>query len=472
MKKYLFTLISVAVFSTLFCRGTQRSETAGITVIEGATVIDGVSDAPIRDAILVIDGERISRIGRRGSFQPPENAQVIRMPGKTIIPGMFNLHGHVAMIEGMEGKVEYYTRERIQRDANRYLYYGITNALSLGMDMEPMQGFLADQRAGGGKGARLYSAGLGFAAQDGARPAGVVDINRPTSPEEARALVRKEIQKNPDTLKIFPVRLSPDIYGAIIDEAHRHNVRVLAHVHDLEDAKELMRRGVDSLAHSVRDQEVDAEFLKLAKDNDVTQLPTLIWHQGPLAYAEGTPAFLDDPGLHPLFPAHVLTILRSKEYQERLNRPSLAKSRGRRAYETAMKNAAKMAAAGIPLAVGTDSGGWCNIPWCGSGMPAEILQSGIPIGMGPAIFQGLSEHREMEFLVKAGLTPMQAIQAATINGARFLRVEDKYGSLEIGKVADFIVLNADPLSEITNSRKIDAVWMDGKPVDRGALAQQ
>ena len=136
----------------------------------------------------------------------------------------------------------------------------------------------------------------------------------------------------------------------------------------------------------------------------------------------------------------------SKEYQERLaNSPDIG--RWRREYEIAANNAAKVAAAGIPIAVGTDSGG-------------------------PGRFQGLWEHREMELLVKAGLTPIEAIQAATVNGAKFLGVEDRYGTLAPGKVADFIVLNANPLSDITNSRKIDAVWMNGKPVDRAALAER
>jgi imidazolonepropionase-like amidohydrolase len=264
-------------------------------------------------------------------------------------------------------------------------------------------------------------------------------------------MVRQELQKKPDVLKIWVddqnaelLKLPPDLYGAIIDEAHNNNIRVFVHMKTLSDTKELIRRGVDVLAHSVRDKEVDEEFLQLAKSRGVVQLATMAGMEGTLAYAEGNPPFLSDPGLPVLFPASLLETFGGKQYQEQTAKsPTLRDTR--REYELALKNTAKVAAAGIPMALGTDSGS-------------------------PGRFPGLWEHREMELLVRAGLTPMQAIQAATINGARALQLDAKYGSLEGGKVADFIILNADPLAEITNSRKIDSVWMNGKQVDRNALA--
>ena len=451
MKKWHSIIVLSAVFSLASCQPAQQTDPAlEITVIEGATVIDGVSDTPIEDAVIVIAGDTIQSIGSRGSVEPPPGARTIDATGKTILPGIFNLHGHVAMSEGFDRRMDNYTRERVQRDANSYLYYGVTHSVSLGLDQEPMMGFQADQRAGLAGGARLYSAGLGFAAMDGWEPAGVEEINRPTTPEEARAMVQQELAKGSDVLKIWVddrlgelPKITPELYGAIIDEAHRNNLKVLAHMFYLEDAKELMRRGVDALAHSVRDQEVDEEFLALAKETGVTQVTTLIGHYGNLTFSQDT-SYLDDPGVPLMIPADALETLRSEEYQNEMAAgPGMERSRG--FYETALKNAAAVAAAGIPIAVGTDSSGASRV-------------------------QGLWEHREMEHMVKAGLTPMQAIQAATVNGARMLGVEDKYGTLQPGKVADLVVLDANPLSDITNSRKIDAVWMNGKPVDRAALA--
>lgn len=451
MNTKLPSLALTAVFLFVISAACQRTEgPSPFTAIEGATVIDGVSPEPIRDAVIVLEGTMIRAVGPREEVPIPGGAQRINAAGKTILPGIISAHGHLAMAEGLERKAEFFNRERLQRDANAYLYYGVTHMLSLGIDMEPIWAFVADQRAGRAGGARLYTAGLGFAAKDGWQPGGFNDINRPTTLGEAREMVQRELQKKPDVIKIWvddqngtlPM-LTPTLYGAIIDEAHASDIRVFAHMKYLNDAKELMRRGVDALAHSVRDKEVDEEFLQLAKGRGVVQLPTMAGMAGTLAYAEGNPSFLTDPGLPVLFPASLLETFGSKEYQEQTAKsPTLRATRAE--YELALKNTAKIAAAAIPIALGTDSGS-------------------------PGRFPGLWEHREMELLVRAGLTPMQAIQAATINGARLLRVDQRYGSLEGGKTADFLILNADPLADITNSRKIDSVWMNGKQVDRAAL---
>ncbi|OFV95875.1 MAG: hypothetical protein A3F68_01035 [Acidobacteria bacterium RIFCSPLOWO2_12_FULL_54_10] len=435
----------------------QVGTSSPVTVIQGATLIDPVAGTSIPDSVIVIEGQNIKQIGNANNFKVPTGARVIDATGKTILPGMFSLHGHVGRSEGLESGQQFYNRERIQRDANAYLYYGITHMISLGLDWDPMYGFLADQRAGKVGGAHLYTGGLGFAAIGGWKPGGVEEINRPGNAQEGRELVRRALQKKPDVIKLWVddqggklPNLSPEIYGAIIDEAHKNNVKVLVHLYALDEAKELMRRHVDALAHSIRDKEVDEEFLQLAKDNKVTQLTTLVGHYGDLAYAERKTDFLDDPGLPILFQDVVLQRLRERRARTQQN-PELGAVLAdtylapiRDQFEMALKNTAKINAAGIPIAIGTDSGG-------------------------PTQFPGLWEHREMELLVRAGLTPMQAIQAATINGARFLGLEKKYGSLEPGKAADFVILQADPLTDITNSRKIEQVWMNGKPVEREKL---
>ena len=243
-----------------------------------------------------------------------------------------------------------------------------------------------------------------------------------------------------DNLDQLP-KLSPELYGAVIEEAHRHGIKVLAHLYELDDAKELMRRGLDAMAHNVRDQEVDEEYLTLARENGVTLISVLVGTRSSVLYAEQRD-FLDDPALPLLFPSSVLDVITSAEYQQRAASDI---ERSRRQFAVASRNTALSAAAGIPVAVGTDS-------------------------QGAGRLQGLWEHIEMELLVEAGLTPMEAIRAATLNAAAFLGIDDRFGTLEPGKTADFIVLNSDPLADITHSRDIDAVWMNGQPVDRPALA--
>lgn len=451
MKKRHYGIVSFVVGLLLLLSAplsaTQAKAAPDVTVLEGATVIDGVSSAPIEDAVLILEGERIRSVGRRGSIPIPKDATKINAAGKTIIPGLISLHGHVGRTEGMEADEELFNRARIQRDANQYLYYGFTHALSLGHDREAIYGFLADQRAGKTTGARLYTAALGFGAKGG-WPVNPY-VHRPTTPEEARTMARQELAHHPPFLKMwvddrlgqsppFPV----EITGAIIDEARKQGVRVTAHVYYLADAKELIRRGVVALAHSVQDQEVDEEFLRLAKQNGVVQIATLTGIRKNLDYVENA-SFLKDPGLPLLFPAKMLETLGSQAYRE-----SVAKNSNldliRRQSEMAARNTKKIAAAGIPIAVGTDSG---------------LVGS----------FPGLWEHREMALLVQAGLTPQQALQAATIVGARFLGIDRDYGSIAPGKVADFLVLNGNPLADITHTRNIDSIWMNGKRVDRAAL---
>lgn len=441
--------IAVVVLSFLVAQCSPPPRPAsGVIVLEGATVIDGVSSAPIEDAALVIEGERIRSVGARGSLSVPDGATRINAAGKTILPGLISLHGHVGRTEGIEANEEYFNRERIQRDANQYLYYGLTHVLSLGHDREAIFEFLADQRAGKTTGARLHTAGLGFGAKNG-WPRNPY-VHRPTSAEEARAMARQELANRPPFLKLWvDDRLGqsppfpPEIYGPILEEARQQGVRVTAHVYYLRDAKELMRRGVAALAHSVQDQEVDQEFLELARQNGVVQILTLAGIRKTVDYVEN-PEFLADSSLRLLFPAAVLETFASKGYRDALAK-DFDLNLIRRQSEVAAKNSKKIADAGIPIAVGTDSG---------------LVGS----------FPGLWEHRELELLVKAGLTPMQAFQAATLAGARFLGVDRDYGSLAPGKVADFLVLNANPLSDMTRTRQIEAVWMNGKQVDRSALA--
>lgn len=449
MQKSFSAVTLIAVFLFVFAAACQRTDTTSpVTVIEGATVIDGVSGQPIQDAVVVISSTTIQSIGTRGSVPIPDGAERIDAAGKTIIPGLFAMHTHVAMGEGMERNPRFYNRERIQRDANAYLYYGVTHVLSLGMDLEPMLGFLADQQAGGTSGARLHSSGIGFAAEGGFEPGGFADVNRPTTVAEAQEMVRREIEdKNVDAIKLWVddvrgsvPKLDPEIYGAIIEYARMQNIPVFAHMRNLEDGKELIRRGVTALVHTP--PEVDEEILQLASDRGVAMMPTLTGAYGARAYAEGA-SFLSDPGLPHLFPASVLETLGSAEYQARIaDNTNLDEARAE--YDRASEYVAKAAEAGIPFLIGSDSGP-------------------------PSRFPGFWEHREVELLVRAGLTPMQAIQAATINSARVLRVDRQYGSLEAGKVADLIILNADPLTDITNSRRIDSVWMNGKQVDRNSL---
>jgi imidazolonepropionase-like amidohydrolase len=468
--------------------GTLRYYAANAmpTVIEGMRLIDGVSDAPVDDGVMVIENGVITAVGRRGTVTIPARAERISAAGKTIMPAIIALHAHVGrnradvypdlidndVLAWGPGAVEQ-TRESIQRAANAYLYYGVTHNISLGYDQQPIIDFIADQRAGKIGGARIYSAGTGYAVKE--YRADDPDLHRPTTAEEARAMVRREAAKSlgtPSFTKIWVddsrslPKLTPEVYGAIIDESHRHGKRVVAHTFSLEDGKELMRRGVDAITHTVQ-QPVDGEYLRLAKDNNVTMIFDIL-------RANESHDYIVDPRLPLLFPASVLQIIRqresasARESQERAARAANA-DRARRMTEAAraagitdqiyvtadlreinalsLRQAARMAAAGVTFAIGSDSGE-------------------------PHNFSGQSEHREMETLVNGGIPAMQVLKAATASGAKFLGIDDTHGTLVPGKRANFLVLAANPLTDIRNTLKLDDVWVNGRRVDRSSLERR
>ena len=431
---------------------------APATVLEGARLIDGTGAAAVEDAALVVQGGRVSYAGPRAGAPAPFNARRIDVRGKTLMPGLFDVHVHPGLIDGMAISAENYSRARIERDANHQLFFGVTHFLSLGFDRDAIFELREAQRAGRAGGARAYTAGHGFAPVSGWKtpvPHGAARdsdwYNRPAGAEEARALVRKEAARRSDIIKVWVddlrgtfVKMPPELYGVIIDEAHRQKLKVAAHIVFLEDARELVRRGVDVLAHSVRDREIDDELLRLAATKGVVYVPTLIQARFFLDYAAGAPAYLADPELNRLYSADYLRTLGAANHKRFSILPGLEQVR--RQYETAMTNARRVAAAGIPIATGGDTGV-------------------------PGRFHGLSAHLEMEALVQAGLNPAQAIRAATLNGARLLGVERSHGSLEAGKVADFVVVDGNPLVDISQSRRIEAVWMNGAAVDRAALSR-
>lgn len=456
-----------------------------LTAIERMTLIDGVSDTPIQDAVMVIENGAIRSVGRRGTVTIPAGAQRINAAGKTIMPAILALHAHIGrnradlspnlvdkeVLAWGPGAVEQ-TRESIQRAANAYLYYGVTHIISLGYDQQPMIDFMLEQRAGKVAGAQVYSAGTGYAVK-GFRPDG--QIHDLTTAEEARAMVRMEAAKNlgtPSFTKLWVddsrslPKLTPEVYGAIIDESHKHGKKAVVHTFSLEDGKELMRRGVDAITHTVQ-QPVDDEYLRLAKQHNVTMIFDIL-------RANQSTDYLDDVRLPLLFPASVLQTVRQRESQSQresrdraataanLTRTrtitAAARAAGitgqiyvttdlREINELSLRQAVRMAATGVRFAIGSDSGE-------------------------PQNFSGQSEHREMETLVNGGIPPMQVLKAATANGAKFLGLDKTHGTLVPGKLANFLVLSANPLTDIRNSRKIDAVWVNGRPVDRTVLERR
>ena len=423
-----------------------------VTVLQKVTVIDGTGKPARQNQDVAIKGDRILSIGPTSSAHP-SGAKVVDMSGKTLMPAMINAHGHFGLLKGTTMASANYTEENIRRQLLRYQAYGVGAVLCMGTDHEEIFALRDASRRGTLPGATIYTAGMGFGVKDALPPLsfGMDRVYRPPSADEARKDLRQLATKKPDIIKIWVddawgqlPSMKPEVYTAILQEAHQHGLRVASHVFHLEDARKLVGLGLDVIAHSVRDAEIDDALLAEMKKRGVPYIATLSLDEFAFAYGD-TPEWLNDPFFQAALEPGVLQMVTSADYKDKLRaNPNTAKEMA--ALQIALKNVKRVHDAGVLLALGTDSGA----------QPVRV--------------QGFSEHHELELLVKAGLTPLQAITVATKNAASVLKISDHYGTLEPGKKASFIVLEKDPSTNILNTRTIKAVWKDGQKVTDGPLS--
>jgi imidazolonepropionase-like amidohydrolase len=435
------------LFLGLLTQGQVRVASQA-TLFEGARLIADARRPPIENAAFLVENGRIVKVGRKSTVQAPAGAAHVDLTGKTVIPALIDAHIHLGYQKGLSFSADNFTRENAIDQLNRYAYAGVAAVLSLGTDVGdvPFQ-IRADQEAGRLNGALLLTAGRGFAAPNAGpgTPALRASAFGVTSEEEARKLVREEIAKKVDFIKVWVddrnhtvQKLSPALYRAIIEEAHKHGTRAIAHVYYLDDAKDLARAGIDGFAHLVRDREVDDEFIALLKQHHILVMPNL----GIAANrAEPqTPAWLEDPLLHETTPAAVIDRMRASYSGRSAESVEVAQ----KVYRNMQRNLAKLNAAGVTIGFGGDSGAI------------------------PDHFHAYTSHREMQLMVAAGMTPAQVLTAATVTNAGYLRLKDR-GTLEAGKAADFVVLDANPLDNIANTEKISRVYLKGQALDRPAM---
>jgi imidazolonepropionase-like amidohydrolase len=411
-------------------------------VLKNITLLDGTGAAPVHPAALVIDGGRVSWAGPLDRLPAPAGAQSIDLSGKYVIPGLIDAHVHLALVHGLTQDVHFYTKELVQQQLGVYAAYGITSVLVLGTDPDLIFQIRAEQRRGPATSTRVFTAGQGLVYKGSY--GGVAGLNgRVATAADARAAVDAQAAKGVDVIKFWvddefgslPLRMPPEVTQAVIDEAHHHHLHAIAHVFYLEDARTLVKQGVDALAHSVRDKPVDASFIDAMKQHQTWQLAETLSREASFTYS--TLPFLKDPFFtRAIAPSTLETLSSSKYAQDRAAAANF--SRYPAVLQTALQNTQREAAAGVMLGMGTDSG---------------------PSGRFPGYFA----HWELELMVKAGLTPLQALTAATGNNARFLGARD-FGTLQPGKWADLVVLDSDPIADIRNTRSIHSVYIAGQSV--------
>lgn len=419
------------------------------TVLKNVTVIDGMGHPAIRNTNVVIASGKILSIGDTS----PAGAVIVDLTGKYIMPEIIDCHSHVGNLKGTTTTAENYTSANVRRQLGQFQDFGIGVVLSMGTE-QPIGIALRDSsRAGLIPGATMYSAIYGFGVKGAMPPesAGFSHIYRPETPEEAIRMVQELASFHPDVVKMWvddfygqfrkDQVMKPEIYTAIIREAHKHGIRVASHLYHLADAHRLVEAGVDIMAHSIRDEMIDDALVAEMKKKHVSYIPTLSLDEFAFAY-EDDPKWLQTPFFRASLEPGVYEMITSVAYKDKISKSAVTPQE-KAALAIALSNLLKLYHAGILIALGTDA------------------------GASPIRVQGFSEHMEMELMVRAGLTPVEAIEVATRNGARILKIEDREGTLQAGKNANFIVLDANPLEDIRNTRTLSAVWKEGVKVSNG-----
>ncbi|MCM3881028.1 MAG: amidohydrolase family protein [Vicinamibacterales bacterium] len=430
---------------------SAASDTSASTVVlSGFTLIDGNGGAPLPNAALVAQDGRITFVGPASELKAPAGATAQDLSGKFVLPGLIDLHVHVAESDGaVQDPRRTFTRENVQADLRLYANYGVTSVLSMGSDQPLVWDIRDEQHRERPKVARIFTAGRGFTGLE-AFPTNQGNIPgipyEVSDPKQAAGFVDELAAHHPDVVKIwvddrfgdFAKTKTPiNLAAAIIDEAHKLNLKVAAHVFYLEDAKGLAAAGLNAFAHSVRDKPVDDELIGLMKKHGTWQIATLTRDSTPFEFEHPEP-FLNDPFFTKAAPPLFLERLKSPEYLKAMVADKHW-SQYPGVLENAKRNLKRLVDAGVRYGFGTDAG-----------VPGRV----------PAYLA----HEELLLMRDAGLTPMQIIVAATKSSAEFLGERD-LGTIEKGKWADLLVLGADPLADLKNSRKIDAVYVAGNKVN-------
>jgi len=400
-----------------------------MTVLTNATLIDGSGAPPQPNMTIMMQGGRIFGITStpqgNAVMELPAGSTIVNLAGKFVTPGIINGHGHV----GPPAR---------DPQLRQYALYGVTTTTSMYFDQDDVQAFKKQQKAGDLRGARILTVMYRFMSEP-FKPG-----SEAKTPEEARAKVDEIVGKDTDFVKVwidaqggrYP-KLTPEFTAAVMDQAKKHNKIRMAHIVELADARRMVEQAVNILVHNVRDQDIPDDFIATLKAKNVSVISTLAREEAMFAFSDG-PAFTDNPFFQKALTPERIAILKTKKREEQANDP--ARPTYQTMFATDKRNLKKLVDAGIKYGFGTDSGGEAN----------------------RFFVQGWFEHRQMELMRDAGLSPMQIIMAFSKNNSEMLGIDKDFGTLARGKAADLLVLTANPLDDITNMRSIETVYLGGK----------
>ena len=441
-------LLTVGAAMPLGASAQAPAASAVPVIYEGARLIVGDGSAPIESGAFVVESGRITAFGPRGAVTAPAGARRVDLSGKTVIPALINAHAHIGYEKfikaGGESRPENFTPENILDHLQRQAFYGVGTVMDAGSAPVPESlEFIMNQAA------RSYAPAAQLAFMAGVVPVNggpdhiLIQGTRPlranyevTRSPEARAAVQDIAAKNIGHIKIwlgdrggsYPA-MPHEVYDAVIDEAHKNQIIVHSHASNLRDQKDALRAGIDVIVHAVGSARIDDELATLVREKRPYWIPVM-------GLGDRSEVCDSNPFVVEVLPAVGVSDILANNCNPN---PNLATRE-----ETLKYNFMRMIESGARLVLGTDAG---------------VL---------PRYTFGSADHHEMEMYVRYGLSPADAIVAATSRAAELLELED-VGRLAVGMRGDFVVLDANPLDDIRNTRRIASVYLRGAELDRQAL---
>ncbi|HZJ33747.1 MAG TPA: amidohydrolase family protein [Vicinamibacterales bacterium] len=439
--------LPLAVLALAGITADADMQTPDVRVVAGATLINPTPAAPVSNAVIVITGSRITEVGTAASVKPPAGAQVIDATGKFVIPGLADMHNHLE-----DGGIN--QRQNRLGNLGRLLAVGVTTVFDPSVPEDDFAKLKAAATADSAAYPRFFGTGPSITVEGDTLGS---QSPKPKTPDEARAVVQKLKALGVDAIKVArddltwaSTRAMPlmpaEVLQALVDEAHRLQLKVYVHAPQLARAREALRAGVDGLLHGIVDEPIDQDFVSLLKKNGALYVPTLGMFEDVAdvsAFARRQSPYWDQLGLQPpaIYSAYI-SGFGVQLFQTLLNNSASTKQH----LPVLRANLKQVFDAGIPIVMGTDTGFF-------------------------GVLLGVATPLEMELMVEAGLKPADVIRAATINAARMIGREKEQGTIEAANVADLLILDANPLENIGAVRRIYRVVKGGVVYDPARLSR-
>ena len=421
-------------------RRAAQAERGAATLFRGASLVDTAAGQVREDVDVLVRDGRVAEVGA-GLAAP--DARAVDVAGRFLMPGLIDLHVHPGMMVGLRMDPDGMTPDRVRDDLQRWLRYGVTTVQAMGSDRRFSFDVQREQREGAFLGARLLSVGHGFGVEGGVPPFRMDPPGpvRESDPDAARRIVAELAELGASGVKIWYddwygqfEKMAVEMVRTIVEACKEHGLRSYAHVYRVDDAKLLIGFGLDVLAHMPRDREVDAALVELMRERGTAVIPTLTVPETNVAFLDH-PDWVDDPLFGLLLPPGSREYLGDERFLATIRaKPEYAALRPD--VERALRNTALLHGSGVTVGFGTDAG-----------VSNRVI--------------GFSEHRELELLVRAGISAADALRMATVTSAEVLGRGDELGRIGPGYRADVLVLRANPLEDVRHTRTIESVWLDG-----------